>query len=70
MKHAREEGALTHEVQARIVRLEINENDPVGVWRYRMAVRFAEPLPRAFVLDGARGDLAPPHEPYDDGEEG
>jgi hypothetical protein len=38
------EGVQGKPVQARIVRLELNPDDPVGVWPYFMAVRFLEPL--------------------------
>jgi hypothetical protein len=31
-------------VEARIVRLELNPQDQVGIWPYLAAVRFAEPL--------------------------
>lgn len=32
-------------VSGEIVRVETNEEDPEGLWRYRLAVRFAEEVP-------------------------
>ncbi len=43
-------------VPGRIVRLEVNESDEVGLWRYLMAVRFLEPLSED-VLIAATDDV-------------
>jgi hypothetical protein len=38
------------DVDARIVRLEVNAEDPLGLFRYLMAVRFDTPLPSGIML--------------------
>jgi hypothetical protein len=43
--HLRPEGGEPHDLEARIVRLEVADTQSGGVFRYRMAVRFLEPLP-------------------------
>jgi len=44
LRFVNRDGVQGEPVQARIVRLELNPEDPVGVWPYFMAVRFLEPL--------------------------
>ncbi len=50
VRFQRPTGDVSHEVQGRIVRLEINSHDSSGIWRYLMAVRFERPLPTGIVL--------------------
>jgi len=33
------------QVEGEIVRVEVNEEDPDGLWRYRLAIRFDEEVP-------------------------
>ena len=32
-------------LKGEVIRVEANDEDPDGLWRYRLAVRFAEPVP-------------------------
>ncbi|HJL18086.1 MAG TPA: PilZ domain-containing protein [Sandaracinaceae bacterium LLY-WYZ-13_1] len=38
-------GEDARELEGEIVRVEPNEEDPEGLWRYRLAVRFDAPVP-------------------------
>lgn len=53
----RGEGHEPHDLEARIVRLEVNDPKSAGIFRYRMAVRFLEPLP-AGIFEAARSSLS------------
>jgi len=45
------DGREPRDVEARIVRIEVNDPKSAGIFRYRMAVRFFEPLPMG-ALEG------------------
>lgn len=38
-------GSDERKVSGEIVRCEVNEEDPDGLWRYRLAIRFEEDMP-------------------------
>lgn len=38
-------GTDDREISGEIVRCEVNEEDPDGLWRYRLAIRFEEEVP-------------------------
>ena len=38
-------GEDEEELGGEIIRVEVNEEDPDGLWKYRLAVRFDEPVP-------------------------
>lgn len=49
------------ELAGEIVRVEVNEEDPDGLWRYRLAIRFDEPVPDLEpVLERLEERLPPP----------
>lgn len=37
--------AEERKLRGEVIRVEANDEDPDGLWRYRLAVRFAEPVP-------------------------
>ena len=39
-------GETDEALSGEIVRVEVNEEDPDGLWRYRLAIRFDQPVPQ------------------------
>lgn len=40
------DGTETHHLSGRVVRVEANTDDPLGLWPHRMAVEFDQPEPK------------------------
>jgi hypothetical protein len=51
--------APEQEVRGKVVRVEKNQNDEDGPWRWRIAVEFEQPVPEVEALLAARGSSPP-----------
>jgi hypothetical protein len=51
------QGSAEKELRARVVRCDVNQADPNGLWPYRVAVEFAEPHPELEELLREHGEM-------------